>query len=140
MARLNVTTYFKKLLLHFITEQDPLLAMLQWLMQLDAESKVGAKKNKQSKERNTYFSGYHVRRFDTRMGTLYLMVPKLRNGGYVPFFVVERKRSELALVHAIQAAFINNGSTRKIEKLAKSLGIETLSTSQVREINRDLNE
>jgi len=39
-------------------------------------------------------SGYRVRRFDTRLGTLYLMVPKLRSGGYVPFFVVERKRSE----------------------------------------------
>ena len=115
MARLNVTTHFKKLLLQFVTEQDPLLAMLQWLtqqlMQLEAESKVGAEKNKHSKERNTYFSGYRVRRFDTRMGTLYLMVPKLRNGGYVPFFVIERKRSEQALVQVIQEAFINGVST-----------------------------
>ena len=144
MARVNVTTYFKKLLLQFVTEQDPLLAMLQWLtqqlMQLEAESKVGAEKNKHSKERNTYFSGYRVRRFDTRMGTLYLMVPKLRNGGYVPFFVVERKRSEQALVQVIQEAFINGVSTRKIERLAKKLGIETLSASQVSEINKGLNE
>jgi hypothetical protein len=29
MARLNVTSYFKKLLLQFITEQDLLLATLQ---------------------------------------------------------------------------------------------------------------
>ena len=144
MARINVTTYFKKLLLQFITEQDPLLAMLQWLtqqlMQLEAEAKVGAEKNKHSKQRNTYFSGYRVRRFDTRMGTLYLMVPKLRNGGYVPFFVVERKRSEQALVQVIQEAFINGVSTRKIERLAKKLGIETLSASQVSEINKGLNE
>lgn len=45
MASMNITTHFKKLLLGFITEQDPLLAMLQWLtqqlMQLEAESKVG---------------------------------------------------------------------------------------------------
>jgi putative transposase len=144
MARLNVTTYFKKLLLEFVTEQDPLLAMLQWLteqlMQLEAESKVGAEKNKHSKERRTYFSGYRVRRFDTRLGTLYLMVPKLRNGGYVPFFVVERKRSEQALIQVVQEAFINGVSTRKIERLAKALGIETLSASQVSEINKGLNE
>ncbi len=144
MARLNVTSYFKKLLLQFITEPDPLLAMLQWLtqqlMQLEAESKVGAQKNKHSKARTTYFSGYRVRRFDTRLGTLYLMVPKLRNGGYVPFFVVERKRSEQALIQVVQEAFINGVSTRKIERLAHSLGIETLSASQVSEINKGLNE
>jgi putative transposase len=144
MARLNVTSYFKKLLLQFITEPDPLLAMLQWLtqqlMQLEAESKVGAQKNKHSKQRTTYFSGYRVRRFDTRLGTLYLMVPKLRNGGYVPFFVVERKRSEQALIQVVQETFINGVSTRKIERLAHSLGIETLSASQVSEINKGLNE
>ena len=28
------------------------------------------------------------------MGTLYLMVPKLRSRGYILFFVTERKRSE----------------------------------------------
>jgi putative transposase len=144
MARLNVTSYFKKLLLQFVTEPDPLLAMLQWLtqqlMQLEAESKVGAQKNKHSRERSTYLSGYRIRRFDTRLGTLYLMVPKLRNGRYVPFFVVERKRSEQALIQVVQEAFINGMSTRKIERLAQSLGIENLSASQVSEINKGLNE
>ena len=74
-----------------------MLAMLQWLteqlMQLEAESLVGADKNKHSKERRTYFSGYRVRRFDTRLGTLYLMLPKRRNGGYVAFFVGGHKKT-----------------------------------------------
>jgi transposase-like protein len=43
-----------------------------------------------------------VRRFDPRLGTLHLVIPKLRKGGYIPFFVTERKRSELALVEVIQ--------------------------------------
>jgi len=55
-----------------------------------------------------------VRRFDTRMGTMYLLVPKVRKGGYVPFFVTERKRSEQALMQVVQEAFINGVSTRKI--------------------------
>lgn len=55
-----------------------------------------------------------MRRFNTRMGTLYLMVPKPRSGGYVPFFVVGRKRSEQALIQRVQEAFINGVSTRKI--------------------------
>jgi len=136
MARENVTTYFKKLLLGFIPEPDPLYAMMQWLteqlMKIESEAKVGAVKNAHSKSRRTYFSGYRVRRFDTRLGTIYLTVPKLRNGGYVPFFVVEKKRSEQAMIQVVQEAFINGVSTRKIERLAKALGIETLSARYLR--------
>ncbi len=68
------------------------------------------------------------------------MVPKLRNGGYIPFFVTERKRSEQALIQVVHQAFINGVSTRKIERLARSLGIEGMSASQVSEINKGLNE
>jgi transposase-like protein len=144
MAKINGIICIQKLLLQFITEQDPLLAMLQWLteqlMVLEAEEKAGAPKGAHSKDRRTYFSGHRVRRFDTRMGTMYLLVPKLRKGGYIPFFVVERKRSEQALIQVVQEAFINGVSTRKIERLAQSLGIENLSASQVSEINSGLNE
>ena len=71
---------------------------------------------------------------------MYLMVPKVRQGGYIPFFVTERKRSEAMLVQVVQKAFVQGVSTRKMEKLAKSLGIENLSRSQVREMTKGLNE
>ncbi len=144
MARLNYIDYFKKALLEFVLEDDPLYAMLQWmtekLMQLEAEQKVGAEKGAHSASRTTHFSGNRLRRFDTRMGTMYLLVPKLRKGGYVPFFVTERKRSEAALIEVVQEAYINGVSTRKIEQLAERLGIESLSASQVSEINKGLDE
>jgi putative transposase len=144
MAKRNLSTLFRSLLLQFVGEADPLLSMLEWmtqqLMQVEAEARVGAEKGKHSTERRTHFSGYRWRRFDTRLGTTYLCVPKLRNGGYVPFFVVERKRSEQALVQVIQEAFVNGVSTRKVERLAKALGIEGMSASQVSEITRGLDE
>ena len=71
---------------------------------------------------------------------MYLMVPKLRNRGYIPFFVTEHKRSEAALIQVIQEAFVQGVSTRKMEKLAHSLGIESLSRSQVSEMTKRLNE
>ncbi len=74
------------------------------------------------------------------MGTMYLMVPKVRQGGYIPFFVTERKRSEAMLVQVVQEAFVQGVSTRKMEKLAHSLGIENLSRSQVSEMTKGLNE
>jgi transposase-like protein len=128
--------------LQFITEPDPFLAMLKWvmteMMRIEAEAKVGATKGKHAKERTTYFSGARARRVDTRLGTVYLLVPKVRKGGYVPFFISERRRSEQALIAVVQEAFINGVSTRKIERLARAMGIENISAGQVSEFNKEL--
>ncbi|NLA71929.1 MAG: hypothetical protein GX850_05875 [Clostridiaceae bacterium] len=61
------------------------------MMEIEISAQVEVDKNEQSKERSSYRSGYRSRRLDTRMGTVYLMVPKVRKGGYVPFFVTEYK-------------------------------------------------
>lgn len=70
---------------------------------------------------------------------MYLMFPKVRRGGYIPFFMTERKRSEAALIQVVQEVFVQGVSTRKMEKLAQSLGIENLSRSQVSEMSNGLN-
>jgi len=142
MTDSNITKELEKKLLSFITEEDPMLCMLQWItekfMEIEVANKVGALKGKHSTERNTHLSGSRVRRFDTRMGTMYLTIPKLRKGGYVPFFVTAKKRSEQALMQIIQEAWVSGISTRKIERLAKSMGIEQISASQVSEVNKEL--
>ena len=60
-------------------------------MDVEVTAKINASKSERNPQRAGYRLGYRVRRFDTRMGTMYLFVPKLRNGGYVPFFVTEKK-------------------------------------------------
>ena len=144
MAYLNSTVSFEKMLLKFISDEDPMQSMLKWLcerlMEAEVNSKLCAEKSERNKERQGYRSGYRVRRFDTRMGTIYLMVPKIRNGGYIPFFVESKKRSEAALMNVIQEAYVNGVSTRKIDKLAKSLGIESISRGQVSVITKELNK
>ena len=144
MAYQNSTVPFEKMLLNFISNDDPMLSMLKWLceklMETEVQTKLGAEKSERVANRQGYRSGYRVRRFDTRMGTMYLMVPKIRNGGYIPFFVEAKKRSEAALMNVIQEAYVNGVSTRKIEKLTKTLGIESISRGQVSAIAKDLNE
>ncbi len=144
MAYHKDTSKLEKMLLKFLGEPDPMLSMLEWLchelMEVEVDNKLNAGKGAHSPERVGYRSGTRVRRFDTRMGTMYLLVPKVRKGGYVPFFVTERKRSEQALMQVVQEAFINGVSTRKIERLAKSLGIESISAGQISQINKGLNE
>ncbi|BCD67090.1 transposase [Nitratiruptor sp. YY08-26] len=76
---------FKEIMTQFVLEEDPLLAMLKWmmeqLMKIESEIKVGAKKGEHNSERKSYFSGYRPRRFDTRSGTVYLKIPEIRKRG-----------------------------------------------------------
>lgn len=121
-----------------------MLSMLQWvceqLMDVEVVAKIKAQKSERRDNREGYRSGFSVRRFDTRMGTMYLFVPKLQKGGYISFFVTEKSPSETALINVIQEAYVNGVSTRKIKRLAKSLGIESISRGQVSNITRELNE
>jgi len=61
MAPNHYKGLLRKVLLGFITEQDPVLAMQEWvarqMMLIEAEAKVGAEKGKHSSDRKTYFSG-----------------------------------------------------------------------------------
>ena len=65
MAKTNYKELFKKILVNFIGQKDPILAMLEWtaqqMMQIEAEAKVGAQKGEHSEGRRTYFSGTRVR-------------------------------------------------------------------------------
>lgn len=144
MAQGKNTTDFSGLLFQFMGAQDPMLSMLEWLcsqmMEAEVSNQIGAEKHQQSTERTSHRCGFRPRRLDTRMGTMYLLVAKVRNGGYIPFFLTERKRSEAALIQVVQEAFVQGVSTRKMEKLAKSLGVESISRSQVSEMTKGLNE
>ena len=144
MAQKQSNTNLSTLLFSFMNQSDPMLSMLEWLceqmMEAEVSMKLSADKNERADGRSGYRSGYRPRRLDTRLGTIYLMVPKVRQGGYIPFFVNAYKRSEAALIQVVQEAYVNGVSTRKIERLAKRLGIEGISRSQVSEMTKGLNE
>jgi transposase-like protein len=99
-------------------------------------AKVGAERH----ERTTYRNGFRDRRWDTRLGTLSLKVPQLREGIYVPSFIEHRKRSEQALVSVIQEAVVRGVSTRKIEAVLGELGIAGVSAGQVSQLCASLDE
>lgn len=67
MAYSYTNKIFKKMLLQFITEEDPMLAMLKWLceqlMEAEVTAKLNASKSERTSERSGYRSGYRVRRF-----------------------------------------------------------------------------
>ena len=125
-------------------EQNPLYQMLytmmNMLMEMEAARITGSEKGEHNSDRTDYRSGTRNRRFDTRLGTFNLKVPKFRNSGYVPYFMQNRQRSEEALVSMVVQAYTNGVSTRKIKHLAESLGIDSISAGEVSEMNKSLDE
>jgi transposase-like protein len=124
--------------------EDPLRAMAEiltdFLMEAEVSAKVGAEPHERSEDRTTHRNGHRDRRWDTRLGTLTLKVPKVREGGYVPSFIENRKRSEQALISVIQEAVVKGVSTRKIESVLEQFGIAGVSAGQVSQLCETLDE
>ncbi|WP_418558138.1 IS256 family transposase [Hominenteromicrobium sp.] len=127
MAQNKNNTDLAELLLQCVGQPDPMLSMLEWLcaqlMEAEVSGQVGAGKSERADSRSGYRCGYRPRRLDTRMGTMYLMVPKIRQGGYIPFFVTERKRSETALIQVVQEE--SRDSYRLLFQSLKERGLTT---------------
>lgn len=147
MAEINDTTLLPELLLsilHRSENSDILKTLLKTLlgliMELEVSQKTCAKRYEHSDERQNSRSGFRQRRFDTRLGTFNLKIPKLREGGYIPAFLEPRKRSEAMLIQVIHEAVINGVSNRKMNKLIKGLGIEGISHGQISNMTDALNE
>jgi putative transposase len=115
-------------------------AVLQLLMEADVEGLIGAGRHERAENRTTWRNGYRERSLDTRLGTLNLKVPKLRQGSYFPGFLEARKTSEQALVAVIQEAWIGGVSTRRVDELAQAMGLGGISKSTVSKLCKDIDE
>jgi putative transposase len=96
-------------------------AVVQLLMETDVDGLIGAGRHERSVERTTYRNGYRDRTLDTRLGSLQLRIPKLRQGSYFPPFLEPRKTTEKALVAVIQEAWIGGVSTRKVDVRSRNI-------------------
>src|ERR1700738_5545409 len=81
-------------------------AVLQLLMETDVEGLIGAGRYERSGERTTWRNGHRDRTLDTRLGSLQLRIPKLRQGSYFPPFLGARQRSGEELVAGIPEGWI----------------------------------
>ncbi len=109
------------------------------LLSADADSVCGAAYGARDVARTNRRNGYRHRDLDTRIGTLDVAVPKLREGSYFPEWLLERRRrAEAALTSVVATCYLLGVSTRRMDRLVQSLGITGLSKSQVSVMARDL--
>ena len=115
--------------------------MAEALMDAEVDALCGAAHGERHPERVNRRNGYRERSWDTRTGTIELALPKLRAGSYFPdWLLAPRKRSEQALVAAIADAYLAGVSTRRVDKLVRTLGIEGISKSEVSRLVASLDE
>jgi putative transposase len=109
------------------------------LMSADADAVCGAGYGERSPERVNRRNGYRERDWDTRVGSIELALPKLREGSYFPDWLLQpRRRAEQAFVSVIADAYLAGVSTRRVEKLVQQLGVERMSKSQVSRLAKSL--
>ena len=120
--------------------REMLALMAQLLMSAQADTACGADYGTRDPERQNRRNGYRTRTWDTRVGSIELAIPKLREGTYFPDWLEPRRRAEKALVSVVAEAYVNGVSTRKVERVAKSLGVASLSKSRASQMAKSLDD
>ena len=139
---MDITSFVGKLL-----EQDDVDALregvrvlAQAVMETEVSGQIGAAPYERSSERIAYRNGYRTRRWDTRVGTIELKIPKVTAGAYFPSLLEPRRRAEKALQAVVVEAYVKGVSTRKVDDLVRALGIDGISRSEVSRICKVLDE
>ena len=110
-------------------------------MSSEADALCGAGFDERSDERVNQRNGYRDRGWDTRAGTIALRIPKMRQGSYFPDWLLEpRRRAERALCEVVVECYVSGVSTRRVDGVVKSMGLEGMSKSQVSRLAEELDE
>jgi putative transposase len=120
--------------------REMIRAFARKMMDAEVEVACGAGYGEVSAQRVNSRNGCRPREWDTRAGTVELAIPKLRHGSYFPSFLERRRRAERALASVVATSYLLGVSTRRVEKLAASLGVTGLSKSQVSAMAAELDE
>ena len=122
----------------FLREGVRVLA--QALMEVEVSGQIGATHGQRTPDRVAWRNGYRPREWDTRVGTVELAVPKLRQGSYFPSLLEPRRRAERALAAVVAQCYVEGVSTRRVDDVARAMGLEGISKSQVSRICAELDD
>lgn len=120
--------------------RDALSTVLHALMDVQVSEVCGAGYGERSAERQNSRNGSRPRVLETRLGTVELDIPKLRQGSYFPPFLQPRRRWEQAFVNVVAEAYVAGVSTRKVEAVVESMGAQGMSKSEVSRMAAVLDE
>ena len=118
--------------------REALRVVTQELMEAEVEAHLGAERYERTAERTGQRNGYRTRDWGTRVGSIPLRVPRVRDSTYFPTLLEPRTRAERALTAVIQEAYVQGVSTRRVDALVQALGMTGISRSQVSRLCQEL--
>jgi putative transposase len=144
MAQYQITVDSKTLHQLFLTKSKDsgvsalLESVLNQILQAEATEQLQAEPYERTDERQGYRNGSYPHKLTTRVGTLTLRIPRLRNGKFSTEMFARYQRSEQALVLAMMEMVINGVSTRKVTLVTEELCGAQFSKSTVSELCKNL--
>ena len=113
-------------------------SVLNQILEAEATEQLKAEPYERTDERQGYRNGSYPHKLTTRVGTLHLRIPRLRNGKFSTEMFARYQRSEQALVLAMMEMVINGVSTRKVTLITEELCGAQFSKSTVSELCKNL--
>ena len=91
-----------------------------------------------TEDRRGYRNGYKPRQLTTRVGTLHLRIPQVRDGSFSSELFARYQRSEQALVCTLMEMVVNGVSTRKVARITEELCGTSFAKSTVSDLCKGL--
>src|SRR5690625_3538733 len=113
-------------------------SVLNQVLDAQVSEQLKAAPFERTDEREGYRNGYRDREMKTRVGTLELRIPRVRNGSFSTELFNRYQRSEQALLLALMEMVINGVSTRKVRWITEELCGTSFSKSTVSELCKTL--
>jgi len=114
--------------------------LLNEAMKLEREAALNASPYERNLERKGYANGFKEREYASRLGSVRIKIPQVRNLSFYPNCLEKGERSERALKLAIAEMYINGVSTRKVSKITEELCGFEVSSAQVSRCTAILDE
>lgn len=132
---------FKQIIEHGVKGMTAVFeTLLNEAMKLERAAALNANPYERSEERTGYANGYKDKTYHTRSGPLRVKIPQVRGMKFYPKSLTKGDRSERSLKLAIAEMYVKGVSTRKVSAIVEELcGLEVSST-QVSECAKLLDE
>jgi len=117
-------------------------ALMNAAMLIEREQHLGVAPHQRSSERDGYANGFKPRSFHTTFGNLDLAIPQVRDSSEIfrTSLLEKGSRSDRALKSAIATMYVQGVSTRRVTKVVEELCGFEVSSGQVSNLNKQLDE
>jgi putative transposase len=112
--------------------------VLNQILDGQCTEQLQADRYERSDDHQGYRNGSYNRTMTTRVGTIELEVPRVRDGEFSTEMFQRYQRSEQALVLSMMEMVVNGVSTRKVKKVTKELCGTEFKKSTVSDLCKEL--